>query len=372
MGAAKRALDTEMPFAKYVGERIDLLELQITIADLDEATNALARRKGHLLNYRNALFAAGGSLLAIGIGITSTGGTQSFTSLMPAVLASFGLALPILWSGFRALKWSKYLYWNGFVRVEFEYADELASILEKVSDSSGNHRIMRIAASGVMQTPATFQPSDWVIGAGAIEDRFIALSLFGAQAGQTALIAIVPEPTGRWQDYYFWHPPIRERLDELWAKSVSKYRDVPVDHYKVSVGLKVLAGFVSSGGIDTVPRGELEKTLTKLLILALNHEANRLAASGEITLLEAAEMKEVALKVERGGEVEARATTTGIKRRSSGSDSWFRRLRKADYSAICSPLQATIKAELGIDPGYVERKTPIIVEHSEPIQPRMC
>lgn len=372
MGAAKRALDTEIPFARYVGERIKQLDLSVTIDELDQAANALARRNGHLLNYRSAFLAAGGSLLAVGVGIASTGGPQTFKSLLPAVSGSFALAFALLWAGFRALRWSQYLAWNGLVRVEFEYANELASILEKVSDASGDHRIMRIAASGAMQTPATLQPSDWVLGAGGLEDRFIALSLFGALADQNALIAIVPAPTGRWQDYYFWHPPIRDRLDELWGKSVSKYQKHPVDHHKVRVALKVLADFASSGGAATVQTGQLEITLTRLLRLALKREARQLVDDDQINLVEAAEMEETALKVDRGGEAESQAMTRGTFRRSSGSDRWFHRLRNADYPAICSPLAATIKAELGIDPGYVERKTPTIVEHSKPIQTRMC
>jgi hypothetical protein len=372
MRAAKRALDTEMPFARYVVERIKQLDLLLTISELNKAANALARRKGHLQNYRSALLAAGGSLLAVGVGIASIGGPHSFTSLLPPVLGSFALAFPLLWAGFRALKWKRYLYGFRIVRVEFEYADELASILEKVSDASSYHRIMRIAASGAMQTPATLRPSDWILGAGALEDRFIALSLFGALADQNALIAVVPAPTGSWQDYYFWHAPVRDRLDELWGKSVSKYQKHPVDYHKVRVALKVLADFASSGGAATVQTGQLEITLTRLLRLALKREARQLVDDDQINLVEAAEMEETALKVDRGGEAESQAMARGTFRRSSGSDRWFHRLRNADYPAICSPLAATIKAELGIDPGYVERKTPTIVEHSKPIQTRMC
>lgn len=372
MGAAKRDLDTEVPFAKYLGERIKQLDLPVTEEDLHKDANALARRKGLLLNYRNGFVAAGGSLLAVGVGIASTSGHQSLTPLLPAILGSFALAFALLWTGFRALRWNRYLRWFRIVRVEFKHMAELASILEKVSDSSGGHRIMRIAASGAMQTPATLQPSDWILGPGALADRFIALSLFGELADQDALIVIVPAQTGKWQNYYFWHPPVRDRLAELWGKSVSKYQKHPVDHHKVRVALEVLADFASSGRAETVQAGQLESTLTKLLILALKREARKLLGSDQINVVEAAEMEEIALKVDRGGEAESRATTLGTLRRSSGSDRWFHRLRNADYPAICLPLKAAVKAELGIDPSYVERKTPTIVEHSKPEQTRMC
>ena len=372
MGAAKIGLEIEVPFAVYAAERIRLLELPITIADLDGAADALSQRKAALENYRSALITLGTAVLVISAGVVATTALATLLAVIPIILGLFVLAFLILRAGFRALDWSRYLCLHGAIPVEFAYADELASILERVDGSDGDHQIMRVASSGTMRTPMTSQPSDWTIGAGALEDRFIAISLFGKQAARNTLIAIVPPPTGSWKDYYLWHPPVRDRLGDLWSKSISKYQDWPVDHHKVRVALDVLANFASIVGSVPAKAGKLEKTLTKLLILALDREAKRLVESNQITPSEAIELRETGLKVERGGEAESLASESRKFRLSSGSDRWFHRLRNADYPAICSPLKMAIKAELGIDPSYIERKQPTNVEHSKPIQTRMC
>lgn len=336
-----------MEFDEYLGQRIDQLGLPCTIPDVRASASAFETAIGWVNIQANVLLVLGASALFVAGSAIATIPALGIGELV--FVAVLGVtAFFLLASGFRRRRWTHYLGLGGIRPLTYTERSNIEDLLQEVD--AGNHTVMRIAESGAAAaaTPVSRRPADLVIGKDCLADRRLAATLFGSANKGRQFVAIVPEPTGEWFNYYLWHPPVADHLLDLFDRTKQIYAGDTVKRLKVRIALRTIS--------ESAARRRQERkapppkdTVVTAFAAALKREAARLAADPDrvITPLEQAQLCRLNITGEQGSDDPAETGNRGRK-----PESWFVELMGGRYAPVNRPLAETIQDELNIAPHF--------------------
>ena len=335
----------EKDFEEYLGQRIDQLGLPCTIDDLRTSVIAFENSIGLVDIQANVLLVLGASTLFVAgtaIAIIPAPGMGEL-----ALIATFGLAaFLLLTAGFRRGKWTRYLDWGGLRPLACTEQPHIDDLLHEVD--AGSHTVMRIAKGGAAAaaTPVSHRPADLVIGKDCLADRRLAATLFGSASVGRQFVAIVPEATGEWFNYYFWHPPVADHLLDLFDRTKQIYAGDTVKREKVRIALRTISESAAKRRLAHKAPPPKDVVVTAFA-QALKAEAARLLAEGAITPLEQAQLCRLNITGEPGSDDPAASGNRGRK-----PESWFVELMGGRYAPVTRPLSETIQDELNVAPRF--------------------
>lgn len=337
---------TEKEFEEYLGQRIDQLGLPCTVDDVRASAAALEKAIGLVNTQANVCLVLGASALFVAGSALAIIPTPGLGEL--ALIAILGLvAFFLLAAGFRRRKWTRYLGLGTIRPLTCAEQSNIDDLLHEID--AGNHTVMRIANGGTATsaTPVSHRPADLVIGKDCLADRRLAATLFGSANERRQFVAIVPEPTGEWYNYYLWHPPVADHLGDLFDRTKHIYAGDTVKRLKVRIAL----GTISASAAEHRQNRKApppKDTVVTAFERALREEAARLLAEGAITPLEEAQLRRLNITGEQASNDPALTGNRGRK-----PESWFVELMGGRYAPVNRPLSETIQDELNVAPHFV-------------------
>ena len=337
----------ETEFDEYLELRINQLGLHTTVAEIRTSALEFQESINWVNHQANALLALGAALLfAIGhkVAVASTLGIADTAWILPGGFLVFAL----LAIGFRRRSWRRYLGIWGLRPLRCNAQPAIDELLDEVD--SGNHTAMRIAESGTgtTATPMSHRPVDLVFGRGCLAEPWLAARLFGGENTKRQFVAITPEATGEWSNYYLWNPPVADHLLDLYDRTPEIYAGDKLKRLKVRIALHEVAAFVAN------QKGSGRAAMRKDVVVsafekALKIEAARMRAAWEIDDHE--ERQLCRLNITGDAVTYDPAETSGNRGRKP--ESWFLNLMSGQYTPVTHPLSETIKNELNLLPGFV-------------------
>ena len=338
----------EIDLNSYVEQRISELGLPTTMDDIEASADTFKETIEWVNNEANALLVLGASALFLAGGTALIARSPlSFLDIGLMILA-VGMAFVFFMFGFRRRSWSQYLGKWGLKPVHCEVQSAIDDILDEVD--SGNHTIMRIAASGTgtTATPISHRPVDLVHGKGCLANPWLVAELFGRSNSSREFVAITPEATGVWFNFYLWNPPVAAHLPDLFDRTPEIYAGEKIKRIKVRTALREIADYVATqkqSGKPTTRKDLVVSAFEK----ALKIEAARLRTAGEIDDLEERQL----CRMNITGEAPSNDPAETSGNRGRKPESWFLNLMSGQYAPVTRPLSETIRNELNVLPGFV-------------------
>lgn len=338
-----------MDFEDYLEARRAALGLECTLPDIHASVDDFERRSQIATNQAVLLAAASVIILIVLGGVYILNETFSPELIAwYAVLASF-VALALFVS-FRRSNWTSYLAMTGLRPLAISEQPAIDAVLQKVDQGPDSIKRIALNGIGIETTPVEGEPVDLCIGKGCLADRKAVMEIFGAQSRDREFVVVVPEPTGEWSNFYLWHPPVAERLEEMFNKTPEIYADSQVKRIKVRIALIEIAKYVKEKLAAGKPLGA-KSVVVKRVEKELKLQATKLRAAGEITELEEQQL----CRINITGDAPSSDPAETAGNRGKKPESWLFELMGGRYATVVKPLSETIQRETNVSPGFVSQ-----------------
>lgn len=349
MGKPRSSKSAETDFDEYVTRRISELGLQTNLKDIRTAATQFESLISFLHQQANVLIVVSAICLSFILYLAIGTPDPSVFDLVVITLSG-AVSFICAFAGMQRKKWKYCLHWWVLPRrVKCREQRNIDAVLHDVN--LGNHSIMRLVTSGVapFASPVSTRPVDLILSQNVLSDPWIAAFLFGSKNTGRRFIAVTPEPTGEWFNFYLWHPPVAQELLHLFDKTPDIYPDDRIKRLKVRIALQVIidvvTGNVEAPSKDNVVEGKVVKKFENTLKI----EASRLLQAGEINDLE----ERLLCRVNISGEAPSIDPAEEGKRHTKKPHSWFLELKGGRYAAVIGPLSNTVQAELNLSPRFI-------------------
>jgi len=349
MGKTRSSKSAETDFDEYVTRRISELGLQTNLKDIRTAATQFESLISFLHHQANVLIVLSAICLCFILYLV-VGTPDPSVFDMVVITLSGAVGFICAFAGMQRKKWKYCLDWWVLPRrVKCREQRNIDAVLHDVN--IGNHSIMRLATSGMapFASPVSTSPVDLILSQNVLSDPWIAAFLFGSKNTGRRFIAVMPEPTGDWFNFYLWHPPVAPELLHLFDKTPDIYPDERIKRLKVRIALQVIIDLVSANAEVPSPRSLNESNVVKRFRSTLKIEASRLLQAGEINDLE----ERLLSRVNITGDDPSFDPAAEGKKHTKKPHSWFLSLKGGRYAAVIDPLSKTVQAELNLSPRFV-------------------
>lgn len=349
MAKARTTSWTELDFEDYLEARLAALDLDSTLADIHASLDDFERRSKIADSQTVTLGVASVIILIVLGGVYILNETFSLELIAwYSVLAS--LSALAMFTSFRRSKWTLYLAKTGLRPLVISEQPAIDAVLKKVDQGPDTIKRISLDGIGIETTPVEGSPVDLSIGKGCLADRRAVLEIFGSQGRRREFVVVVPEPTGEWFNFYLWHPPVAERLDEMFDKTPEIYADSLVKRIKVRIALIEIAKYVKERLAAGKPLGA-KSLVVKRVAKELKLQATKLRAVEDINDLEEQQL----CRINITGDALSSDPAETAGNRGKKPESWLFELMGGRYATVIKPLSETIQRETNVPLGFVSQ-----------------
>lgn len=336
-----------MAFEEYLESQRAALDLDCTLADIHVSVDEFERRSKNANMQAVTLFVASLIVLIVLGGVYISNETFSPELIAWYVVLAGFVALAMFMS-FRRSNWTSYLAMTGLRPLAISEQPVIDAVLQKVDQGPDSIKRIALDGIGIETTPVEGEPVDLSIGKGCLADRRAVMEIFGALGLHREFVVVVPEPTGEWFNFYLWHPPVAERLEEMFNKTPEIYTDSQVKRIKVRIALVEIAKYVKERLAAGKPLGA-KSVVAKRVEKKLKLEATKLRAAEEINELEEQQL----CRVNITGDAPSSDPAETAGNRGKKPESWLFELMGGRYTTVVRPLSETIQRETDVPSGFV-------------------